>query len=63
MEEILSWGVSNFDVDDLEDARKLAGDDGLACDQVLYHLKQRAIEYGVLPWCEKRGVAVVTLTR
>jgi diketogulonate reductase-like aldo/keto reductase len=57
--KILSWGVSNFDADDLEEARKLAGEDGLACDQALYHLKQRAIEHAVLPWCEKRGAAVV----
>ena len=29
-----------------------------ACDQVLYHLEERAIEHAVLPWCEKQGVAV-----
>lgn len=57
--KILSWGVSNFDVDDLEEAWRLAGGHGLACNQVLYHLKERAIEHAVLPWCEGRGVAVV----
>jgi diketogulonate reductase-like aldo/keto reductase len=51
--------VSNFDVNDLEEAWELAGDDGLVCNQVLYHLKERAIEHFVLPWCERRGVAVV----
>lgn len=56
--KILSWGVSNFDEDDLEELRKLGG--GLpACNQVLYHLKQRAIERKVLPWCERHGVALV----
>ena len=30
-----------------------------ASNQVLYHLKERAIEHGVLPWCESHGVAVV----
>jgi diketogulonate reductase-like aldo/keto reductase len=57
--KILSWGVSNFDVSDLEEAREVAGDGRLACNQVLYHLKERAIEHAVLPWCELHGVAVV----
>ncbi|MGH6716821.1 MAG: aldo/keto reductase, partial [Bradyrhizobium sp.] len=29
------------------------------CNQVLYHLKERAIERAVIPWCERHGVAVV----
>jgi diketogulonate reductase-like aldo/keto reductase len=57
--KILSWGVSNFDVDGLEEARKLAPKGHLACNQVLYHLAERAIEHVVMPWCEKHGVAVV----
>ena len=57
--KILSWGVSNFDAADLEDARKAAGGVRFACNQVLYHVKQRAIEHAVIPWCEKHGVAVV----
>jgi len=56
---ILSWGVSNFDVSDLEEVRRIAGKGHPACNQVLYHLKQRAIENAVLPWCERHGVAVV----
>ena len=57
--KILSWGVSNFDVSDLEAAWRIAGGRGLVCNQVLYHLKERAIEHEVIPWCEKHGVAVV----
>jgi PfpI family intracellular protease len=57
--KILSWGVSNFDVPDLEEASKLAGEGGLVCNQAPYHLQQRAIEHAVLPWCEKHNVAVV----
>jgi diketogulonate reductase-like aldo/keto reductase len=57
--KILSWGVSNFDVSDLEEARKIVGEGRIACNQVLYHLQERAIEHKVIPWCEKRGVAVV----
>jgi len=57
--KIVSWGVSNFDVADLDDAYAVAGDDQIACNQVLYHLRERAIEHAVLPWCERHGVAVV----
>jgi diketogulonate reductase-like aldo/keto reductase len=57
--KILAWGVSNFDVADLEEARQIAGDGSFVCNQVLYHLNERAIEHAVLPWCEAHGVAVV----
>jgi diketogulonate reductase-like aldo/keto reductase len=57
--KILSWGVSNFDVPDLEEAQAIAGEGSLVCNQVLYHLRERAIEHAVLPWCEEHGVAVV----
>lgn len=57
--KILAWGVSNFDVADLEEARMIAGDGRIACNQVLYHLQERAIEHAVLPWCETYGVSVV----
>jgi len=57
--KIRSWGVSNFDVTDLEEAVKIAGAGRIACNQVLYHLKQRGIEHDVLPWCEAHGVALV----
>jgi diketogulonate reductase-like aldo/keto reductase len=56
--KILSWGVSNFDVSDLEEAQKIAPG-RIACNQVLYHLRERAIEHAVLPWCEEHGVALV----
>jgi diketogulonate reductase-like aldo/keto reductase len=57
--KIRCWGVSNFDVADLEEALEIAGPGRIACDQVLYHLGQRGIEHAVLPWCEKHAVAVV----
>jgi len=57
--KIRSWGVSNFDVSDLDEAQKIVGDGRIACNQVLYHLQERAIEHAVIPWCEKHGVAVV----
>lgn len=57
--KILAWGVSNFDVADLEEVRSIAGEGHPACNQVLYHLQERGIEHAVLPWCEKNRVAVV----
>lgn len=57
--KIRSWGVSNFDAEDLEAALEVAGEGRLACNQVLYHLEERAIEHAVIPWCERHGVAVV----
>ena len=56
--KIAAWGVSNFDVEDLEELAALGHGAG-ACNQVLYHLEERAIEHSVLPWCEANGVAVV----
>ncbi|WGD49922.1 aldo/keto reductase [Bradyrhizobium sp. CB1650] len=57
--KIKSWGVSNFDDDDLDEMLDVAGEGRIACNQVLYHLKERAIEHAVVPWCERHGVAVV----
>ena len=53
------WGVSNFDTDDLNELLAVAGKGKIACNQVLYHLQERAIEHAVIPWCEQHGVAVV----
>jgi len=57
--KIRSWGVSNFDVDDLDEILAVAGEGKIACNQVLYHLQERAIEHSVIPWCAKHQVAVV----
>jgi diketogulonate reductase-like aldo/keto reductase len=57
--KILSWGVSNFDTADLDEALAIAGPKRIACNQVLYHIGERAIEHAVIPWCQKHDVAVV----
>jgi len=57
--KIGAWGVSNFDVGDLDEALDIAGPGAIACNQVLYHLQERAVEHGVLPWCAANGVALV----
>jgi diketogulonate reductase-like aldo/keto reductase len=60
--KILSWGVSNFDVSDLEEVAAIAGAGHPVCNQVLYHLQERAIEHAVLPWCQRHGTALVAYT-
>jgi diketogulonate reductase-like aldo/keto reductase len=60
--KILSWGVSNFDAADLDEVAAIAGAGHPACNQVLYHLRERAIEHAVLPWCQRHGTAVVAYT-
>ena len=57
--KIRSWGVSNFDVDDLDELSAVADAGRIACNQVLYHLQERAIEHAVIPWCRQNDVAVV----
>jgi diketogulonate reductase-like aldo/keto reductase len=57
--KIRAYGVSNFNVDEMERAVAITGAKRIACNQVFYHLDDRTIEHAVIPWCERRGVAVV----
>jgi diketogulonate reductase-like aldo/keto reductase len=59
-EKIRYAGVSNFDIDDLEELARLK--DGLkrvVTDQVLYNLERRGVEWDLLPWCRKRHRPIV----
>ena len=60
--KILSYGVSNFDEQDLAQAVEIAGPGRIACNQVLYNLEERRIEHAVLPFCEQQGIALVGYT-
>ncbi|MBI2458486.1 MAG: aldo/keto reductase, partial [candidate division NC10 bacterium] len=55
-------GVSNFDVAKLQAAQAALTRERLACNQVLYHLRDRKIERDLLPSCEKHEMAVVGYT-
>lgn len=57
--KILDFGVSNFDVDDMEEAFALPGGDEIVTDQVLYNLEHRGIEWDLLPWCRERGLPIM----
>jgi diketogulonate reductase-like aldo/keto reductase len=37
----------------------VVGEGRIACNQVYYHLGERAIEHAVIPWCARHGVALV----
>ena len=56
---IRHYGVSNFDVADLEEANALKGGTGIATNQVLYNLEQRGVEWALLPWCRKRAIPLM----
>lgn len=55
-------GVSNLDPGQMAQAQAALTTERLACNQVEYHLRERAIESDVLPWCERHRVAVVGYT-
>lgn len=56
---IRDFGVSNFDVSDMEEAFALPGGDQIATNQVLYNLMHRGIESDLLPWCQKRHIPIM----
>lgn len=57
--KIREYGVSNFDVRDLEEASAMPGGDEIATNQVLYNLMRRGIEWDLLPACRERGIPVM----
>jgi diketogulonate reductase-like aldo/keto reductase len=57
--KIARWGVSNFDVDDMEELLALPEGRRCATNQVLYHLGERAIEWQLLDWCRAHGIGVM----
>jgi len=53
------WGVSNFDISDMDELAAIPGGPHVAANQVLYNPARRGIEYDLLPWCEKHAVDVM----
>ncbi|MGH7118487.1 MAG: aldo/keto reductase [Acetobacteraceae bacterium] len=60
--KIRHWGVSNFDVADMEKLVKVRTGDLVATNQVLYNIAQRGIEYDLLPWCADRKIPMMAYT-
>ncbi|WP_159948228.1 aldo/keto reductase [Rhizobium sp. 18065] len=57
--KIRSWGVSNFDIDDMEELFELPDGKNCSVNQVLYNLSRRGIEFDLLPWCQERHIPVM----
>lgn len=57
--KIRRWGVSNFDVDDMEELWSVKGGENCAVNQVLYHAASRGIEYDLLPWMREHHVPLM----
>ncbi len=57
--KIGSFGVSNFDTSDMEQAWGLSGGPRLAVNQILYNLTRRGVEHDLFPWCLSHRVPVM----
>jgi diketogulonate reductase-like aldo/keto reductase len=53
--KIKRWGVSNFDVDDMQELWSVENGTNCAANQVLYNLQNREIESGLLPFFHQRS--------
>jgi diketogulonate reductase-like aldo/keto reductase len=59
MGKIRFWGVSNFDINDMDELFADARGRGCATNQLLYNLTRRGIEYDLLPWSRERGMPIM----
>ena len=54
-----AWGVSNLDIDDMEELSGIGSGDRCAADQILYNITRRGPEWDLLPWCQDRGMPLM----
>lgn len=57
--KIRHWGVSNFDVDDMEALFDARGGNACATNQVLYNLSRRGPDFDLTPWLAERGMPMM----
>jgi diketogulonate reductase-like aldo/keto reductase len=57
--KIRHWGVSNFDVDDMEELMRVENGGNCAANQVQYSLSSRGVEFDLLPWTRKRSMPLM----
>ena len=57
--KIRYWGVSNFDISDMEELVALDGGEDVTTNQVLYNLSRRGPEYDLFPWCRQRHIPIM----
>jgi diketogulonate reductase-like aldo/keto reductase len=57
--KIRAWGVSNFDVDEMEELIGVRDGGAVASNQVMYNLKRRGIEFDLIPWCLRWSIPIM----
>jgi diketogulonate reductase-like aldo/keto reductase len=57
--KIRYWGVSNFDVSDMQELMRIKAGTACATNQVLYNPDTRGIEHDLLPWCLQHRIPVM----
>ncbi|HEY4142566.1 MAG TPA: aldo/keto reductase [Pseudolabrys sp.] len=57
--KIGGWGVSNFDIDDMQEIVATNGGAACATNQVLYNLTRRGIEFDLMPWCRQHKMPIM----
>lgn len=56
---IRAWGVSNFDIDDMQELWQLPEGQNVAANEDLYNLETRGIEYSLLPWQRQHHLPLI----
>lgn len=57
--KIRRWGVSNMDIDDMEEILDISDGENCCVNQVLYHLGSRGIEYSLKPFTDRNNIATI----
>lgn len=57
--KICRWGVSNMDIDDMEEILDISDGENCCVNQVLYHLGSRGIEYSLKPFTDRNNIATI----
>ncbi|GAB1584527.1 aldo/keto reductase [Phyllobacterium phragmitis] len=57
--KIRNWGVSNFDIDDMDELAHVVDGQQIATNQILYNLTRRGPEFDLMPWCRERAIPVM----
>jgi diketogulonate reductase-like aldo/keto reductase len=57
--KIRRWGVSNFDIGDMQELVALPGGKAVATNQVLYNLTRRGVERDLVPWLRQHSIPLM----
>ena len=57
--KIRYWGVSNFDLSDMNELLAIKNGGNCATNQVLYNLEQRGIEFDLVPWQREHKIPIM----